>query len=378
MKIAYDGKRAVQNLTGLGNYSRLIIGSIAREFPDDTLTLFAPRDRPCPRLIPIRELPNVRMRFPARAPLGKAIWRTCGITRELATGEYDIYHGLSNELPLNIRRAHIPTVLTMHDVIYRRMPECYTAADRLIYDIKYGASCRAATRIIAISECTKRDIIHYYGIDADRIDVIYQGVDSQFTPPPADAVQEVRNTYGLTARYLLQVGSIETRKNALLSVRALAALPSSLELLLVGRATPYLRLLLKEASELGVAHRLRVLHNVPFAHLPALYGGAAAALYPSRYEGFGLPVLEALSCGTPCVAATGSCLEEAGGDAALYVSPDDPRALTHAVETILSGSADTAAMRARGLRHAARFDNARVASATRDVYARALQEHSAP
>ena len=371
MNIAYDGKRAVQNLTGLGNYSRLIVESVAREYPQHSLTLFAPSRRDNPRLAPVLSLPNVSMRLPQKgeAPLGGSLWRTFGITRLLKPSGAALFHGLSNELPLNISRAGIPSVLTMHDVIYRTMPECYKAADRLIYDLKYGASCRAATRIIAISECTKRDIMRFYGVPEEKISVIYQGCDNIFhAEPTPDALAEVRKIYDLPERYLIQVGSIETRKNAALSVRALSALASPVPLLLIGRPTPYLREVERLAEELGVRDRLRVLHDVPFRHLPLLYRQAAAALYPSRYEGFGIPVLEALTCGTPCIAATGSCLEEAGGEAALYVDPDDARALARAADALISGGPEVAERIGRGLRHAATFDNSRIAARVMDVY----------
>ncbi|MBD5232230.1 MAG: glycosyltransferase family 4 protein [Bacteroidales bacterium] len=380
IRIAYDAKRAVQNMTGLGNYSRLIIESIGREYPSDRLTLFAPRHRDNPRMAGILALPNVELRFPQKgeAPLGTAFWRTFGLPRLLARGDYEIYHGLSNELPLNISRAGIPSVVTMHDVIYRRMPQCYSPIDRKIYDLKYGRSCRQATRIIAISECTKRDVMEYYGVPEEKIDIVYQGVDEIFKRPftPAEIEQAIRK-HGLQKPYILQVGSIEERKNAMLSVRALTALPADIELVLVGRPTPYLDKVLKKAERLGVRSRVRLLHGVPFPDLPLLYRGAAAAAYPSRYEGFGLPVLEALTCGTPCVAATGSCLEEAGGPGALYVDPDDTPAMAQALNKLLTDSDLRETLRAEGLRHADRFRGADVAANTRTVYLKAIEDFRA-
>lgn len=182
MIIGFDGKRAVSNLTGLGNYSRLIVEAVAREHPSDSLLLFAPRDSDNPRLAPLRALPNVSIHTPApsEARLGGAFWRSFGLTKSLKSRGVQLFHGLSNELPLNIGKAGIPSVLTMHDVIYRTMPECYSLPDRKIYDLKYGASCRRATRIIAISECTRRDIMRFYGVPEERISVVYQGVDSIF------------------------------------------------------------------------------------------------------------------------------------------------------------------------------------------------------
>lgn len=374
MKIGFDGKRALNNMTGLGNYSRLVIESLAREYPADTLTVFAPAPRQNPRTESWRDLRNIAMRYPlaGEAPLGKAVWRTWGITRTLPTEGIDIFHGLSNELPLNIARAGIPSVVTIHDVIYRTMPECYKPIDRRLYDYKYGHAARNATKVIAISECTKRDVMRFYGVPEDRIEVIYQDCHPSFRKafdekPPRD----ILDSYSLPEKYIVQVGTIEMRKNALLSVQALAALRErfpSLTLVLVGRPTPYLDTLMKEAERLRVADRIAVRPDISFKHLPAVVYHACAALYPSRYEGFGLPVLEALNCGTPTVAATGSCLEEAGGDAAVYVHPDNAKDLADAVESILSDPVKTASMRTRGLDHAAAFTRSDMASLIHNLY----------
>ena len=153
-------------------------------------------------------------------------------------------------------------------------------------------------------------------------------------------------------------------------MRALSAVNSDLPLILIGRPTPYLREIEELALSLGVRGRLRVLHDVPFPHLPLLYRLATAALYPSHYEGFGIPVLEAITCGTPCIAATGSCLEEAGGEAAIYVNPHDPRALARAIDSILSGDPGVISRIETGRRHAARFDNAEIASRVMEIYLR--------
>ena len=147
------------------------------------------------------------------AGFGGALWRSFGLTNNLAADKVSIYHGLSNELPLNISAAGIPSVVTMHDVIYRRMPECYSGVDRILYDFKYGRSCRNATRIIAVSECTKRDVAELYGVDPGKIDVVYQGCDDSFRREiPEEELEGVRRRLGLPGRYVLQVGTIEERK----------------------------------------------------------------------------------------------------------------------------------------------------------------------
>lgn len=380
MRIGFDGKRAVSNMTGLGNYSRLVIESMARQYPADEMVVYSPAPRDNPRTSSWAAIPNISYRYPGagEARLGKSVWRTWGISKSLKADEIDIYHGLSNELPLNIAKTRLPSVVTIHDVIYRTMPECYKAIDRRLYDFKYGHAARNATKIIAISQCTKRDVMRFYNVPEEKIEVIYQGCDPSFSRIlPAEGIEEARRQLSLPRRYIVQVGTIERRKNALLSVRALAAAGnrvSAVTLLLLGRATPYLAEVMAEARRLGVAERVKVVSDIPFNLLPAVVQGAEAALYPSRYEGFGLPVLEALSCGTPTLAATGSCLEEAGGEAALYVSPDDTRGAAQAIVQMLTSRELRSRMCEKGREHASHFSNENVAARLHDIYAALLQK----
>lgn len=376
MKIGFDGKRAISNMTGLGNYSRLVVEQLAIEYPEDTLLLYTPKSGNSPRLAKIKSLPNVEFRYPAQSGLKGSLWRTFGVSNNLRPDGVEIFHGLSNELPLNISNAGIPSVVTIHDVIYRHLPECYSAIDRRIYDFKYGKSCKAATRIIAVSERTKLDVMEFYGIPEEKIDVIYQGCDESFSKEiPEEKLEDARIRLGLPKRYILQVGTIENRKNLEESVRALSALPEDVTLLAIGRQRQgYLDKVMKIAREIGVANRIMARHDISFADLPAVNTLAEAISYPSRYEGFGIPILEALSCGRPVVAAKGSCLEEAGGEHSIYVSPDDPRQLADALNAILSKSVDIDKMTAEGRKHAARFNNHDIASSIMKTYDKAISE----
>lgn len=372
MIIGLDGKRAVSNMTGLGNYSRLVLEELSGAFPDVEMHAYTPRLRDNARLATLRQRPNVRFELPVKHPLEPAaVWRTWGLPAQLRNDGVTLYHGLSNELPLSIRKAGIPSVVTVHDVIYRTMPECYSVIDRKLYDWKYGCSCRFADRVIAISECTKRDIMRFYGVPEEKIDVIYQGCAPQFKRQWSDTEKEdVRRRLALPLRYIVQVGTIERRKNLELTLRALPWLPEELKLVVVGRATPYLAEMKKLAEELRVADRIRYIHDTAFADLPGICQCAEAIAYPSRYEGFGLPVIEGLESGRPVIAATGSCLEEAGGDAAIYVAPDDVRGMAEALRAATDGTLDLGAMRQRAARHTARFDTSRMAENIAAVYAR--------
>lgn len=374
MKIGFDGKRAVSNMTGLGNYSRLVIERIAEEYPLDQLNIYTPKLTDNPRLDKISSLHNVSFHLPPQFAFHGSLWRTFGIPNNLRADGVDVYHGLSNELPLNIKEAHVPSVVTIHDVIYRTMPENYKPIDCRIYDFKYGRACKNATRIIAISECTKRDVMRFYGVDEDKIDVIYQGCDKSFkTKWNKDQLADLRKQLNLPEKYLLQVGTIEKRKNLELSIRALSALNEDIPLVILGKDHHgYLDYVKNLARELGVFDRLQFLSNLPFSELPGLYQGAEVILYPSKYEGFGIPVIEGLESMRPVIAATGSCLEEAGGESTLYVNHGDPKEMAVAINSILSGSVDVETMIKDGKQYASRFDTSRMASEIMSTYQKAI------
>lgn len=380
MKIGFDAKRAVGNMTGLGNYSRLVVEELARRHPEHNLLLYTPTltddQRANPRLERINRLANVEFRLPyGLGPFGSgSLWRTVGVTRHFRADGLDLYHGLSNEIPWNAHETGVPTVVTVHDLIYRTLPYCYAPADRLLYNMKYGRSARRATRVIAISECTKKDLVRFHHVDPDKIDVVYQGCDPAFRRVwTQDELRGVRERYGLgEGRYMLQVGTIERRKNLGLSVSALEGVDPDVRLVAVGRDNKYLDEVRRLARQKGVEGRLTVLDNVAFRDLPGLNQGAEAVLYPSRYEGFGIPVLEGLESRRPVIAAKGSCLEEAGGQAAFYVDPDSETEMVEAIRAALKGGAAIDRRIGDGLHHAARFNTDDMTNRIMQTYERAL------
>lgn len=233
--IGYDGKRAVANNTGLGNYSRYVIDTLSIGFPRNTYRLYSPVIRDNTRLAPLLARGNVELVGPSTA-FGRSfgsLWRTATVARQLSGDDISVYHGLSNELPLNIARASFPAVVTIHDLIYRRVPEDYKPLDRVLYDFKYSRSARNATRVIAISRRTRDDLVEDYQIDPARIDVIHQGCDPRFGLPVSyEDRQRVRETYHLPRRYFISVGTVRRRKNQMLAVRALERI--SLPMVIVG------------------------------------------------------------------------------------------------------------------------------------------------
>ena len=278
-------------------------------------------------------------------------------------------------MPVGISKSGISSVVTIHDLIFLRHPEYYHQTDVTIYKWKFHQTVREADRIIAISERTKHDIMELGGVAADRIDVIYQSCSPRYatavSPQQAD---EVRCRYQLPGRFILSVGSIEARKNIAEAVKALNYLPENIHLVAVGKPTEYAEQVLRSISRPALASRVRFLHNVPDADLHALYQMAEVFVYPSRYEGFGIPVIEAIHSGLPVVAATGSCLEEAGGPDCLYVSPDDEKAMAVAIARVLKGAEGREERIRRNRDYVRRFEGTDVASQVLEVYRRVLKQ----
>lgn len=380
MIIGYDGKRAVKNNTGLGNYSRLVIELLASRFPEHRYLAYTPSMSGNPRLKPLLGLGNVEFPTPDRGLWRKAasLWRVKGgITAQARRNGVDLFHGLSGELPLDIEKLGKPSVVTIHDVIFRHFPECYAAIDRKIYDYKFARAARAATRVIAISECTARDVVDFYGIDPAKISIVYQGCASQFhSVPTPEEIEAVREKHGIAGPYIVAVGTVERRKNQLLAVKGLRAVPSELSLVIVGRRTDYALELDSYIREHNLGERVRFIDNAPFADLPALYAGAVCSSYTSRFEGFGIPVIESLYCGTPAVVATGSCLEEAGGPSTPAVDPDDEEGWAEVVTRLYSDPVERRRVAADGRAYVERFNDTDMAMQTMEVYRQAMAEYN--
>ena len=371
MIIGFDAKRIVSNATGLGSYGRTLVNDLAADVPDMQLRLYAP-DEGRPELrAQVAAGGNVAFCHPRHAcgRLGKALWRSRGMLRQLRRDGVQVYHGLSGELPRGISHSGIRSVVTIHDLIFMRHPEYYNKVDVKIYTRKFRQAIAEADRIVAISACTRRDICELGGVSPDRVELIYQSCAPRFTAMPApDHLWQVRNRYDLPDRYLLCVGTIEERKNALLAVEALSWLPDDVALVIVGRPTPYADRIRQHVESERLYGRVVMLTDVDNDALPALYAMADAFVYPSRYEGFGIPIIEAIRMGLPVVACTGSCLEEAGGPDSLYVGPYDAQGMAHAVGQVLYGAPGREERIALSRRYVSRFDNTDAARHFAELY----------
>ena len=407
MKIGLDAKRIVRNGTGLGSYGRTLVNDLSQAAGGElSLHLYAPDQGRDDLRNQIVMRPNVTFHFKTdngqqttdNRPLGQGtqerqqttvqkgtwaqglkygLWRTYGIVSDLKRDGIQLFHGLSGELPVGLRKAGIKSVVTIHDLIFLRHPEYYHWLDTKIYAWKFRQTIREADRIIAISERTKQDIMELGGVKEDKITVVYQSFSPRFGPLPASPDEGRRKgswlpPYRRDERgaypYLLSVGTIEERKNILLAVKALCHLPETLSLVIVGRRTKYADKVRQWADQHGLSHRVVMRHDVTDDELPSLYAGAEAFVYPSRYEGFGIPIIEAIAMGLPVVAATGSCLEEAGGPHSLYVNPDDAEGMAVAIRQLLHGAEGREERIIRSREYIRRFEGSDVAAQVMEIY----------
>lgn len=325
MKIGFDAKRYYHNRTGLGNYSRTLVQNLQRWFPEEDYALYDE----------------------------KSFSRTFRLGGKAAQEGCDLLHGLSNELPLNISKAKIPSIVTLHDVAWRTFPAMYHWTDRQIYDFKYGQSCKNATCVVAISQSTKQDAMRFYGIPEERIKVIYQPVQEQFYHPLSDSeIDEILQKQfgkGGLKDYILNVGSINRRKNLLGIVKALELIPKDQRplLLVIGNGREYKQEVLQYAESHGLSNCIRIETNIfDTKILQALYSRALVMAYPSFYEGFGLPVVEAALQKCPVITSTISSLPEAGGQGAALVDPNNVEEIATAIKDITHNRqlADTLAL----------------------------------
>ncbi|HEX8377929.1 MAG TPA: glycosyltransferase family 1 protein [Pedobacter sp.] len=368
MRIAFDGKRAVQNFTGLGNYSRFVLELLAQHFPENEYFVYAQKSLP-PGLA---QLNKIELRQPPPKKFN-ALWRSYGIVKDLKRDKISLYHGLSNELPFGITSAKIPSVVTIHDLIFLRFPEFYPFIDRVIYKYKFKFACENASRIIAVSEQTKEDIINYFGISEDKIDVVYQGCNKIFQEPSSDELKrKISRKYKLPKQYLLQVGTIERRKNLLLTVKALKNIPRTVKLVVIGKDTAYLKEVKALITQYKLDRRVIFLKNVPLEDLPPIYQQAQIFIYPSEFEGFGIPIIEALHSGIPVIAAIGSCLEEAGGPHSSYIHPQDDIQLSWSVNSILNNPDLGRNMVEKGFEYVKKFNTNQLAENLMNTYQKVL------
>lgn len=370
MRIGFDAKRAFFNNTGLGNYSRDTIRVLAHYFPSNKYFLYTPKESNNSRLSFLDNQSNTFIRTP-QSLLNKALkayWRSKSIVRDLFTNKIEIYHGLSHELPLGIEKTNIKSVVTIHDLIFIRYPHLFKTIDRKIYYQKFKSACQRANKIIAVSEQTKQDIIDFFFIPEDKISVVYQGCNAVFQKEvSANTHKEVQEKFNLPSNYLLSVGSIEERKNLLTLLKALKELPNQ-KLVVIGNGKAYKIKCLRYIAKHNLSNRVLFLSGLNLNEMASIYQNAQILIYPSIFEGFGIPILESLFSKTPVITSKDGCFSEAGGPATKYINPLSVSEMKRAILTILNSKELQEEMKEKGFQYAQNFTDDKIANNIMQVY----------
>lgn len=368
MKIGFDAKRAFNNNTGLGNHARILLNALMRDYPDNNYFLFTPKAKD-------EFLGALQGNYKLLFPHGKLhkiahpLWRSFGIKEDLLKNRIDIFHGLSSELPFGIHhpryRKAFKTVVTIHDLIFLKHKEQFPWVDRQFFTLKTKYAAHHADAVIAVSQETKSDLIEMYRVPENKIEVIYPSVDPAFQN--AEVAPVARNT-----RYLLNVGSFFPRKNQLKLVEAYALIEPKIEeeLWLVGAGGYTAGQVARSIKEKHLEHRVKMLPDIKQEEMPALYRNASALVYPSLFEGFGAPVLEALFSKIPVIASRAGAIEEAAGKDSAFFDPRSAEDIASKVLEVLTDEPLRKRMVEAGYKHALTMSDKVWAEKTMGIYKR--------
>ncbi len=351
MRVGFDAKRLFLNNTGLGNYARTLVKNLHAMAPEMEFVLFTPSTGSLPESDWFLEKERVTISLPKSK---STFYRSFGLTKDIERHELDIFHGLSNELPLTIEKAKCKKVLTIHDMIYKAYPAQYSFIDRKIYSYKTKKSAKQADQILAISEATKADVVRYTGAPASKIQVLYQ------------SCRRFESASDSKKDFLLFVSAINERKGLDVLLHAMALIPADKRkpLKIVGTGSAFEKYCRQLAQKLKIEDSLQWLGNVNGIELEGLYRQANALVYPSFYEGFGIPIIEALHTRTKVICSDVSSLPEAGGDVVYYVPPGDSQQLAKAIQSIDNFSLNEEKVTA----HLKKFDGKQLAKSLISIY----------
>lgn len=376
MKIGIDARPLIGQRTGIGNYLFGIVQALGRIANGHTFVLYSPRALPVP-------LPGPQWQSRIyRGLIGTngTLWLQWHGRRLAERDDIDVFWGAHFLLPVFLRR-NIPAVVTAYDLVAFRYPRTMQWRNLLALRVLLPPSLARADHIMAISHATGQDLQRYLGVPADRITVVPPGVAPTLAPvEPEDARTRVARTLAVEKPYLLAVGTLEPRKNLVAAIRAFATLAAGVRrenLLVVAGAAGWRNSSLHaEAAPLVAEGTLRFLGYVPDAELPALYSGARALCFPSLYEGFGIPVIEAMACGSPVLASDIPVLREVAADAAVFMPPEDTSSWAEAMRDALTTDR-YASLREKGLRRARKFTFDRSARLVLEVFSRVAHRKGA-
>ena len=370
LRVVLDAGPAVHQRAGLARYAERLASALWQHFRDalDLTLVYNSHSG--------RRLPASLGSIPALTlPLGQHRWRlgalTCQLLRaSLVEGRLpagDVYHATEHLLPWMAR----PSVMTVHDLIFERYPQHHTRANRAFLRVAMPLFVRRADAIIAVSQHTRRDLLEVYATPPQKVYVVEEGIDERFRPAGEADIRRVKERYSIRRPYLLMVGTLEPRKNHALAFRALAQLKAEGWphcLVAVGGGGWLFDAVQHQVESLQLSDDVIFAGHVADADLPALYSGADCFLMPSLYEGFGIPVLEAMACGAPVVCSKVSSLPEVAGEAARFIEPLTAEGLADAVRQVLSHPKMADKMLSDGMRQAGRYRWQRAADETVQVY----------
>ena len=365
MKIAFDAKRFFHNTSGLGNYSRDLVRILSEYFPENEYLLLNKNKSERGQEIVAR--PNVNFIESSKGKFS----RQFKMGRDAQNQNADIFHGLSGELPLKWEKTPIKKVVTIHDLIFMRYPQYYSFFDRKIHFWKFKKAAETADKIIAISEKTKQDIIHYLKVPETKIEVIYQGCHHAFKEIQAEEfVQNTKEKFNLPDRFILNVGTIEERKNLLNIIKAIDK--TEIPLIVVGRKTKYFKKIKDFIRKNKIEKQVHFLEGVSMEELAAIYKLADIFVYPSLFEGFGIPVIEALFSKTVVITSNTSCLPEAGGKDSVYVDPKNYLDLQSKIKFLWDSESERKRRSDKGFEFVQKFNDEPIANELMNFYQKLL------
>ncbi len=359
MKIAYDAKRFFHNTSGLGNYSRDLIRILSKYFPENEYILL--HKNKSERGEDILADPHVRFVETSKGNMS----RQFKMGKDAQKQDADIFHGLSGELPLKWDKKPIKKVVTIHDLIFVRYPQYYSFFDRKIHLWKFKKAASSSDTIIAISEQTKRDIIQFLKVPETKIEVIYQGCHQAFKEQQSEEfIQQTKDKFKLPKRFILNVGTIEERKNLLNVVKALKG--TQIPLVVVGKKTKYFNKIESFIKKNNI--EAYFLEGVSMDELAVIYKLADIFIYPSLFEGFGIPVIEALFSKTVAITSNTSCLPEAGGPDSVYIDPKNHLDIQAKIKFLWDNESERKRRTDKGFEFVQRFNDQPIANELMNLY----------